>query len=76
MVLLHEDQLPIVQPDLNCIQREQGNIVTQLNRFAWREKDNNVEYKRLTYFLEREEAHNQFLYREIVVFENVAPEVN
>lgn len=75
MVLPHEDQFPVTQPNLNCPQSEQSDIVSRLCALAWKERRDFSKYKRAVDTLrERErqaEDHNQSLQEEIITVRNL-----
>lgn len=60
MVLSHEDFLPVLQPNLNWIQEEQGNIIYELDTLAWRSRRSQAEYVWISMFLEEEEGQANY----------------
>lgn len=59
MVLPHEGQISVVQPNLN-FQDEKEDIINQLNTLAWKIQKSLDQYRRVIFSLEREEANVEY----------------
>lgn len=68
MVLPHENVFSILQPNLNWVQAEQENIVSELDTLAWQNRRNHVEYERVSLILEEEKRQAR---NPMVVFKRI-----